>query len=87
MKSYQGTFVKQNGDERTMTFVRLADMPEDFIATRIKGTGKKANLTEIGRELVWDLDAAAFRVFNWKTAIGDIVEAEIEEAEKSENNT
>ena len=85
MKSYQGTFVKQNGAERTMTFVRLADMPEEFVSSRIKGTGKKANLSE-GRELVWDLDDAAFRVFNWKTVVGDVVEAEIQEAEKNENN-
>ena len=85
MKSYQGTFVKQNGDERTMSFVRLTDMPEDFIATKVKGTGKKASLTE-GRELVWDLDAAAFRVFNWKTVVGEVTEGEIEETEKIENN-
>ena len=31
MNIYTGTFVKTNGDIRTMRFVRMADLPETFL--------------------------------------------------------
>ena len=77
MKAYNGTFTKKNGEARTMRFVRIADIPETFIATRIKGTGRKPTLSE-GMELVWDLDTSAFRMFNWKTVDGEIAEIEVD---------
>jgi hypothetical protein len=45
MKAYNGTFTKKNGEERTMRFVRITDIPETFIAARIKGTGRKPTLS------------------------------------------
>ena len=77
MKAYNGTFTKKNGDKRIMRFVRMADIPEKFIATQIKGTGRKSTLAE-GMELVWDLDTHAFRMFNWKTVNGDVTELEVD---------
>ncbi len=77
MKAYNGTFTKKNGDERTMRFVRMTDIPEKFIATQIKGTGRKSTLSE-GLELVWDLDTHAFRMFNWKTVEGNVTEIEVD---------
>lgn len=68
--SYTATFVKANGDNREMNFIRLNDLPESFLNGKIKGTGKERTLTE-GQEVVWDLDNSGFRVFNWKTVVGE----------------
>jgi|TARA_E500000305_G_C4018651_1_gene237310 hypothetical protein len=78
MKAYIGTFIKKNGEERTMKFVRLEDLPEKFITSKVKNTGTKRNLKE-GLELVWDTDQSEFRVFNWSTTRGDIDETEIDD--------
>lgn len=77
MKVYTGTFLKKNGDERTMNFVRLDDLPQEFITSRIKGAKKPNKLTE-GLELVWDMDISEFRIFNWQTTQGEVNEKEIE---------
>jgi len=77
MKTYTGTFLKKNGDLRTMNFIRLPDLPTEFVTTKIKGNRKPNKLTE-GLELVWDIDASEFRIFNWKTIQGDINEREAE---------
>ena len=70
MITYIGTFLKKVGDERKMHFARIEDLPEDFLLSHTKGTSQKRNLAE-GQELVWDLENQGFRIFNWKTAIGD----------------
>ena len=69
MKAYIGTFIKKNGEERTMKFVRLQDLPEKFITSKVKNTGAKRTLKE-GLELVWDTDQSEFRIFNWSTTRG-----------------
>ena len=73
MIAQRGTFVKANGEERQMNFVRLDTLPDSFMDKNTLGTGTAPSLSE-GQELVWDLDASGFRVFNWKTAIGDVIE-------------
>tara|TARA_B000000532_G_C18647671_1_gene311160 strand:+ start:341 stop:583 length:243 start_codon:yes stop_codon:yes gene_type:complete len=78
MKAYIGTFIKKNGEERTMKFVRLQDLPEKFITSKVKNTGAKRTLKE-GLELVWDTDQSEFRIFNWSTTRGDIDETEIDD--------
>ena len=70
MKIYTGTFVKTNGDIRTMRFVRVGALPKKFLAGKIKNTGKSSVLKE-GKELVWDLDKNNFRIFDWGSAVGD----------------
>lgn len=70
--SYTATFVKSNGDNRQMNFVRLNDLPETFLHGKIKGNGAQRTLNE-GQEVVWDLDNSGFRVFNWKTIVGEAV--------------
>jgi len=47
-----------------MFFVRTEDMPTSFITENTKGTGKTRNLSK-GLETVWDLQASAWRTFNW----------------------
>ena len=66
MKAYKGTFKKKNGESRQMTFARLADLPNQFLETRIIGAGSEQKYPE-GMELVWDLEADNFRIFNWNT--------------------
>jgi len=66
MIAYKGTFKKKNGESRQMTFARLEDLPEQFLETRIIGAGSEQKYPE-GMELVWDLEADNFRIFNWKS--------------------
>ena len=70
MKAFKGKFAKKSGEERKMIFARIKDLPSDFIATKIIGAGKEQNYPE-GMELVWDLEHDDFRIFNWKTCIGN----------------
>jgi len=95
MIAQRGTFIKANGEERQMNFVKLKNLPEGFVDKNTIGTGSAPNLTE-GLELVWDLDASGFRVFNWNTTVGDVVEYRLpnknekvssEKVEISLNNT
>ncbi len=72
MIAQRGTFIKTNGDERQMNFVRLDNLPEGFIEKNTAG-GVGPTLAE-GQEIVWDLDASGFRVFNWNTTVGEVVE-------------
>ena len=76
MKAYKGTFKKKNGESRQMTFAKLADLPEQFLETRVIGAGSEQNYPE-GMELVWDLEQDDFRIFNWKTKMDEIKEVEI----------
>lgn len=70
--AYMGTFEKKSGEERSMRFVKVGDLPEEFMVSRTKG-GKQRKLSE-GNELVWDLDKKEFRVFNWNTVKGDVTQ-------------
>ena len=72
MIAQRGAFMKVNGDEREMNFVRVTNLPEGFIEKNTAG-GTAPKLSE-GQEVVWDLDAAGWRVFNWNTTVGDVVE-------------
>ena len=72
IKYYRGTFTKANGELRTMFFVRAGDLPDTFITTNTKGTGRTRNLKE-GLETVWDLQSKCWRTFNWRTADTDEV--------------
>ena len=76
IKAFEGKFVKKNGDQRIMKFVKISDLPEEFVNSKIKGAHEHRNLNE-SSEIVWELDTG-FRVFNWKTVIGEIREFFIE---------
>lgn len=78
MKAYVGSFVKEDGTPRRMYFVRLDDMPRGFLDSKTTGTGQSPTL-ERGKELVWDLQAGNFRVFNYNTQRSDIVTFEFDE--------
>ena len=67
MKAYKGTFKKKNGESRDMVFARLYDLPQKFLDEKVQGAGSEQNYPD-GMELVRDLEADNFRVFNWKSA-------------------
>jgi hypothetical protein len=77
MTAYTGTFVKKDGTQRTMTFINMEDLPEDFLKSTIKNTGRKVNLAE-GSKVVYDVDARDFRIFNFKTIVGELIEQKVE---------
>ena len=72
MIAQRGTFIKKDGEKRQMNFVRLENLPDGFVEKNTAG-GVGPTLAE-GQEIVWDLDASGFRVFNWETTVGDVVE-------------
>lgn len=51
-----------------MAFVTPSQMPEEFIAQRVKGTGKPATMPA-GMSLVWSITHDAWRVFNLDGAL------------------
>jgi hypothetical protein len=67
---YKKTFIKKDGNERVMRFVRLAELTNsDYdnysIPPPNSTPSAKRNYAE-GMEVVWDLEANDFRCFNWK---------------------
>jgi len=79
MKAFKGTFLKKDGSERTMQFVKIKDLPTVFVEGRIKGTEKVRTLSD-GSETVYDVEAKEFRIFNHKTLVGEIVEIDLDES-------
>ena len=73
---YRATFVKANGDNREMKFIKLNDLPNNFLDGRIKNKDKQKALTE-GHEVVWDIDKNGFRIFNWNTIVGEAEQDDI----------
>jgi len=66
-QTYRGTFVKINGESRSMRFVRISDLPDGTIteaAHRHIDYLQKLH----GSEVVYDLDKQGFRSYNWKTS-------------------
>lgn len=91
MRAYTGTFVKQNGETRTMSYARLTDLPQAFLQEHLTGTGKQRDLGN-GRELVWDLENNGFRVFNHNAVVGAVsefnhVDTVIENWRSTQNNS
>jgi hypothetical protein len=81
-KIYTGMFRKKNDQLRHMTFIKLEDIPEKFLESKMKGDQQERRMSD-GMELVWDLDHANFRVFNWKSTVGTIKEMDLPDDEKS----
>ena len=82
MRAHLAVFKKKDGSLRTMRFVSLDNLPEDFFTSQTKNPDKKLKLAE-GSSLVWDLDKQNFRVFNKNTIIGEIEAFNVESFENS----
>lgn len=65
------TFVKKDGSLRAMRFIRLKDLtPDDRQSLGIPLPSERpAPKLEAGSELVWDVQAEGFRVFNWNAVV------------------
>ena len=74
MKAYVGTFEKKDGSKRTMKFVLLKDLPQEFLSTKLKG--KSSHTLNEGMELVWDIEEKNFRIFNRNKVVDNIEEFE-----------
>jgi len=79
MKAYKATFIKRStGAAREMNFVKITDLPQTFLKTKIGPDPIDKKMSE-GSELVWDLDNSGFRVFNWNTKVGEAIQSDISE--------
>ena len=66
---YTGTFVKRDGTQRTMNFVKVSDLPSSMAPK--SNTNRYANSNgEI--EVVYDTDRGGFRTFNHGTVVGSV---------------
>ena len=78
MIAYVGSFVKDDGTVRRMYFAKLDDMPAGFLDAKTTGTGRSPT-QESGKELVWDLQANNYRVFNYNTQRGEVTPFQYDE--------
>ena len=77
MKVYKGVFVKVNGQQREMVFAYLEDMDAEFLISKLGDTVSSVNRRyPEGMKLIWDLECDNFRVFNFRTQIGELQEME-----------
>jgi hypothetical protein len=65
---YTGTFTKQNGESRTMNFIRQGDLPSGMVNSHTINEMQK----KTGSEVVYDTDKRQFRQFNWNTLQGQV---------------
>jgi hypothetical protein len=79
IKIHKGKFVKRDGKIRHMVFARIDDLPSTFVASKIVGAGKEQQYPD-GMELVWDMEADNFRVFNWNTSGDDVSTFELDDS-------
>jgi hypothetical protein len=66
--SVKASFLKRTGETREMWFVPLELMPEGILPER-KEVNEARKSSDPKLELVWDLEAKGFRMFNWGTLV------------------
>ena len=69
---YTGTFTKRNGQSRTMNFIRGRDVPSSLMTSTNTHTNSSRTRLAEGSEVVYDIDKKDFRVFNWKSKVGEV---------------
>ncbi len=75
-----GEFVKKDGQSRIMKFLKISDMTQEqknVIGLTPDKETKKKKLAE-GSEMVYDVEAKDFRVFNWATVTAEVTQEEME---------
>ena len=63
---YTGTFIKTDGSQRTMNFIKVSDLPDTIFSAK----QRKESKGEI--QVVYDTDVNDFRVFNSGRVIGEV---------------
>ena len=61
MQIYGNISKDENGVEHRLCFVRLKDMPKDFVDLRIP----EDKLMIESFEIIWDIEKKEFKYFNW----------------------
>ena len=64
---HTGTFTTQKGERRTMSFVKMTDLP-----TSITSVHTRSRKLQPGFETVYDVDKGSYRTFNYNTIIGNV---------------
>lgn len=64
---HTGTFTTQKGEKRTMSFIKVTDLP-----TSITGVATRSRTLRPGFETVYDVDKGAYRTFNHNSVVGSI---------------
>ena len=64
---YTGTFTTQKGDRRTMSFIKVSDLPSSVTSLH----SRVRNLQPLF-ETVYDVDKGQYRTFNYNTLVGNI---------------
>ena len=68
---YTGTFTKNDGTKRTMSFIKTQDLPSShFSSNQIKGNMSRDGKTEV----VYDTQQRSFRRFNNSTQVGQMTQ-------------
>ena len=78
MRAYIGSFTKNDGTIRRMYFANNTAVGYASLGAKTTGTGTSPT-QPAGKELVWDLQAGNFRVFNYNTQQGEITAFEFDE--------
>jgi hypothetical protein len=64
---HTGLFRKKDDSFRKMKFVKLKDLPKEFVEAKL--SNKRVHNLQEGLELVWDIESGEFRTFNWNTLL------------------
>ena len=64
---YTGTFTTKKGERRTMSFIKVSDLPSSVTSLH----SRVRNL-QPGFETVYDVDKGEYRTFNYNTLVGNI---------------
>lgn len=75
-----GEFVKKDGNTRKMKFLKISDMTQEqrnAIGLTPDKETKKKQLAE-GSEMVYDVEARDFRIFNWATITEEVTQEQME---------
>ncbi len=64
---HTGTFITMKGDKRTMSFIKMTDLP-----TSVTSVFTRARSLKPGFETVYDVDKGQFRTFNYNSVIGSL---------------
>ena len=66
---YTGTFTKKDGTTRTMSFIKVSDLPRSMVTeASTRSAVRNGGTTEV----VYDTNARGFRTFNHGTRTGNL---------------
>ena len=77
---YTGTFTKKNGSKRTMSFIKVQDLPSHMVSNSGDGSGTGGSGTggTGTTQVVYDTQARGFRSFNYGTQVGQLTERQVQ---------